>query len=380
MLKYYNNNELLLPSYDMEVTYRRNIIIEFSDVFKYLIIKSTYKKIVFIDPAVLANQVQFLDIESIDPNTILIPTNIYEANKDFDSLKSVLDVLEANGVGRRNDIVFAIGGGSLLDTVALAASIYRRGISIVKVPTTLLGIVDASIGIKTGINFHGQRNRLGSYHFDYHVIADPKLMKGLHKSLIRQGLGEIFKIAVIKSRKLFDLLCSNKEKLENLEFYESTLGISILNESIKLMLEELHENPREDNLLRCVDYGHSFSPLVEMESLRRTGFKALSHGYAVAYDCILTATIAYKRKLLNESSYLMIVNLFNYFDFDFNNDIYNDTNLLWASFIEMTKHRGGNQNLPIPVEIGNYSFLQDVTFEEMENSARSLRLLLNKSI
>ena len=76
----------------------------------------------------------------------------------------------------------------------MAASIFRRGIHVVKVPTTLLGIVDAAIGIKTGINYLGQRNRLGSYHFDYSVIADPKLMYGLHKNLVRQGLGETLKL------------------------------------------------------------------------------------------------------------------------------------------------------------------------------------------
>ena len=70
--------------------------------------------------------------------------------------------MEMQGIGRRNDNIIAVGGGALLDVVAFAASIFRRGINVVKVPTTLLGIVDASIGIKTGINFLGQRNRIGS--------------------------------------------------------------------------------------------------------------------------------------------------------------------------------------------------------------------------
>jgi len=143
------------------------------------------------------------------------------------------------------------------------------------------------------------------------------------------------------------------------------------------MLEELHDNPREDNLMRCVDYGHSFSPLVEMESLNRTGYRSLPHGYAVAYDCILTATIAMKRGILSKSEYLDILTLFNTFDFDFKNEIYLDYNLLWASFIEMTKHRGGNQNLPIPVGLGSYSFIQDLTYEEMKSCSIALQEQLN---
>ena len=65
------------------------------------------------------------------------------------------------------------------------------------------------------------------------------------------------------------------------------------------------------------------------------------------------------------------------FDFDFKNEIYSDNNLLWASFLEMTKHRGGNQNLPIPIDIGSYSFIQDLTFDEMQNSSRVLRKQLH---
>jgi 3-dehydroquinate synthase len=365
-------------NFKMEVVYQRGIVIEFCDIFSYFSKTGDVKKIVFIDPVVLANQDEFLEIESLDPNLLLVPTNLHEANKDLESLKSILDVLEKQGVGRRGDLVCAVGGGALLDTVALAASLFRRGITVVKIPTTLLGIVDASIGIKTGINFLGQRNRLGSYHFDFSVIIDPALMNGLHRILIRQGLGEIFKIAVIKSENLFNLINLYQKQLENIKFYNTDKGISMLSMCIRLMLEELHENPREDNLLRCVDYGHSFSPFVEMESLKRSGIRSLPHGFAVAYDCILTATISWRRGVLSDSDYSKIMSLFLRFDFDFKNEIYLDYNLLWASFVEMTKHRGGNQNLPIPISIGSFAFVQDLTFEEMHSSAIILNARIDK--
>jgi 3-dehydroquinate synthase len=365
-------------NFKMEVGYQRIIVIEFCNIFSYLSKVGDVKKIVFIDPVVLANQDEFLEIESFDPNLLLVPTNLHEANKNLESLKSILDVLETQGVGRRGDVVCAVGGGALLDTVALAASLFRRGITVVKIPTTLLAIVDASIGIKTGINFLGQRNRLGSYHFDYSVIVDPALMKGLHRILIRQGLGEIFKIAVIKSENLFDSIHLHQKKLESIDFYNTDEGISMLSMCIRLMLEELHENPREDNLLRCVDYGHSFSPFVEMESLKRSGVRSLPHGFAVAYDCILTATISWRRGYLSDSNYSKIISLFLIFDFDFKNEIYLDYNLLWASFVEMTKHRGGNQNLPIPISIGSFAFVQDLTFEEMHSSAIILNARIDK--
>ena len=203
---------LILPKspsqqcFRMSVVYEKDIDIEFVDVFSFLKNRPEKNKIVFIDPIVLSNHEQFLEIEASDPGMLLVPTNLNESNKDLESLTSILSVLETNGIGRKGDIICAVGGGALLDVVAFAAGIFRRGVAMIKIPTTLLGIVDASIGIKTGINFIGQRNRLGSYNFDYSVAIDPILMDGLHGTLVRQGLGEIFKIAVIKSSFLFDTL------------------------------------------------------------------------------------------------------------------------------------------------------------------------------
>lgn len=374
-----SNSNIESANFKMDINYNKTIEIDFLNINLFLkACNSAANKIIFIDPVVLYNNEFFLDFENLNLNVNLVPTNLHEGNKDFDSLKSILDILENHGVGRRGDIVCAIGGGALLDTVAFAASIYRRGISVVKVPTTLLAIVDASIGIKTGINYLGQRNRLGSYHFDYKVIIDPNLMRGMHRNLVRQGLGEIFKIAIIKSKNLYLDLIKNINQLENVNFYNSDNGKNILISSIKLMLEELHENPREDNLMRCVDFGHSFSPLIEMESINRIGHRSLPHGYAVAYDCILTSTISMNRGILSESEYIDIFSLFNYFDFDFKNEIYLDYNLLWASFLEMKKHRGGKQNLPIPTEIGSYSFIQDLNYDEIKTSSIILHNLLNK--
>ena len=317
-------------------------------------------------------------MESSDRSLKLVPTNLHEENKNIDSFLAILDVIESQGTGRKDTLLAAVGGGALLDIVSFAASVFRRGISVIKVPTTLLGIVDASIGIKTGINFSGQRNRLGSYHLDYSVIVDPMLLKGLTPFLLRQGLGEIFKIAIIKSRTLFNLLSDNINRLEELSFYQSPEGITVLSQSIQLMLEELHDNPREQNLKRCVDFGHSFSPLVEMESNTNSNYRTLPHGFSVAYDCLLTATIAWQRRILPSDQYHLIVDMYLRFDFDFINPIYNDINLVWASFLEMTKHRGGNQNLPVPIEIGSFEFIQDVTFDEVRSCSLHLKGLLPK--
>lgn len=371
MLK--DKNDSKVKKFTMQVSEKNNIEILFEDISTFILSMSASKKIIFIDPIVLTKKKYFLKLENKDKNLILIPTNIYEKNKNFESLMSILRVLEDQKVGRRNDAIFAVGGGALMDVVSFAASIFRRGVFVYKIPTTLLGIVDASIGIKTGINFQDKRNRVGSYHFEYKVIIDTKMMDGLSKNMLRQGLGEIFKIAIIKSKSLFDILVKYSNSLEDINFYKNNKGLNILKKSIKLMLEELHNNPKEKELKRCVDFGHSFCPLLEMEAIKRSEVKTLPHGFAVIYDCLLTTTISLLRGKIKENEYIEILKLCKKFDFDFNNKIYEDVNLMWMSFMDLVKHRGENQNLPIPISIGRYSFLQDVTYDEIAYANNFLR-------
>ena len=294
--------------------------------------------LIFIDPIVLSSNPQLLEIEGTKNNFLLVPTSLAESNKGFDSLLAILEVIENEGIGRRGDNVYAVGGGVLLDVVSMACSIYRRGISVIKVPTTLLAFIDAAIGIKTGVNFLSQRNRLGTYHLTFKVLLDPDLLRTLSTGLIKQGLGEIIKIAIIKSRLLFEGLERYRDQLLNPVFYSSKPGKKILDQAIHLMLEELHNNPREDQLMRCVDFGHTFSPLAEMESIRNSHYRGLPHGYAVAYDCLLTSYISSLRKKIPLKEFNRIFQLYLHFDMDFKNEIYGDDEILWASLLEMQQN------------------------------------------
>ena len=332
--------------------------------------------LLFIDPIVLSNNQYILDLENESCNLKLIPTNINEHTKSSESLISILTVFENEGVGRRNTNIYAVGGGVLLDVVSMACSIYRRGVDVIKVPTTLLAMVDASIGVKTGINFLGQRNRIGTYNINYDVILDSSLLNN-NPSLTLQGMGEVIKIAIIKSKKLFELIENNIQDILKINFFETLVGEKIIDLSINLMLEELHNNPREINLKRCVDFGHTFSPLVEMQAIENNKYRNIPHGFAVGYDCLLTAKLSLNRGILSITDFARINNLFKKLDMDFENHVYDDNLLLWYSLLEMTKHRGGNQNLPIPTEIGQHHFISDVTYDELCIANNELRAQFN---
>jgi len=364
MLDIFNNNNEL--DFSMCVSTSRKIDIYWSEIKSKLKENYKCKQIVFIDPVVLGFFPELIDLELNLPHLVIVPTNIGEKEKDIDTLLSTLSLLEQEGIGRRADKIYVVGGGVLLDVVSFACSIFRRGIHLTKVPTTLLAYIDASIGIKTGINFMGQRNRLGSYNARFEVLLDPNFLKILDRTLIQEGLGEMFKIALIKSEILFDKIEASIPNLLQGDFYTENQGKELLSLSLKLMLEEIHDNPEEELLKRSVDFGHTFSPLVEMESVNNINYRKLPHGYAVAYDCLLSSAISNLRGQLTDIVFSRICNLYLAFDFDFGNSIYMDDDLMWASVIEMTKHRGGCQHIPVPIGIGQFCFIEDLTYDELK--------------
>lgn len=282
-----------------------------------------------------------------------------EENKNWKNVDKILDFFEQNGVLRRESII-AIGGGVLLDIVGFACSIYRRGIPYIKIPTTLLAIVDASVGSKVGVNHIGRRNRIGAYYPPTATYIDKKFIRTQSEREIINGIAEIFKLAVIKSPELFRLLEENAEILIKEKFQYGAVPVRVINLAITDMITELGPNLWEKRLDRCVDFGHTFSPVIEMKNIPE-----LLHGEAVALDCLFSSCIAFQR------SYLEIADLKRIFDVakrlklktfheDFTNMI-----LLKESLSDATKHRNGNQYVPLPISIGNYKIVNDITDREM---------------
>ena len=144
-----NNNEL---DFSMYVSTSRKIDIYWSNIESKLKENHKCKQIIFIDPIELSFFPELVDLELGLPHLVIVPTNLGEKEKDIDTLLSILSLLEQEGVGRRTDKIYAVGGGVLLDVISFACSVFRRGVHLTKLPTTLLEYIDASIGLKTGIN------------------------------------------------------------------------------------------------------------------------------------------------------------------------------------------------------------------------------------
>jgi len=322
------------------------------------------RKIIVIDETVNKiygeNLKKYFDTFKINLEVYVIDAT--EENKDWKHANNILQFFEDVGVLRREPVI-VIGGGVLLDLVGFCCSIYRRGIPYVKVPTTLLSIVDASVGVKVASNHFERRNRIGAYYPPLTTLIDRKFIKTQDERNIINGIAEIFKLAVIKDQELFELLEESYDQLINEKFQYGAIPVRVINLSITGMIEELAPNLWERKLDRCVDFGHSFSPMIEMKNVPN-----LQHGEAVVLDCLLSSCLANSCGYIDKETLNRIFETAKNLNLPTYHEDFCDFELLKKSLSDTMRHRNGNQYLPVPIGIGNYKILNNVTDEQIKSS------------
>ncbi|HAY85970.1 MAG TPA: 2-epi-5-epi-valiolone synthase [Chloroflexi bacterium] len=288
-----------------------------------------------------------------------------EDSKTIDSYLSLVRELDSFPIHRRDEPIIMIGGGVLSDVTGFVASSYRRSVPHLKVPTTLMGYIDASIGIKTGINYNGYKNRIGSFEPPLKVLLDKSLLKTLPKRHILNGIAEIIKLAVIKDAGLFGMLEECGVSCVDAKFQDGEGGM-ILDRAITGMLEELEPNLFEEDLARKVDFGHTFSYGLEIRHEAN-----LLHGEAVLLDIIFSSMIALKRCLISEEEIDRIFKLVETLGFKLNFSLL-DPAALWQSLEERTCHRNGVQRVPLPHRLGECVFVNDIKQQEILSAHQAL--------
>jgi 3-dehydroquinate synthase len=341
-----------------------------SDVFNWsnhdlLSFSESNRRLVVIDETVYKLYGQQLEdyFRTFQVELKLFIIDATEEKKDWPHTDQILRFFEEVGVLRREAII-VIGGGVLLDLVGFCCSIYRRGIPYIKVPTTLLAIVDASVGVKVAANHFGRRNRIGSYYPPIATLLDKKFIATQDERNIVNGIAEIFKLAVIKDKELFELLETSAEQLITEKFQYGAVPVRVINSAITGMIEELAPNLWERKLDRCVDFGHSFSPIIEMQNMA-----TLQHGEAVVLDCLLSSCLANVRGYIDTETLQRIFKTAHSLKLPVFHKDFCNFNLLKKSLSDTMKHRNGNQHLPVPVGIGNYKILNDVTDDEIKKAS-----------
>ena len=215
--------------------------------------------------------------------TSILSVPATERSKSLARLEEVLGFLERQRIDR-GGIVIAVGGGTVGDLAGFAASVWQRGVRLVAVPTTLLAMVDSSVGGKTGVNGRRSKNAIGTFWQPSAVISDLATLETLPATSYRDAFAEVVKYAVAMDRGLFDLLQRNAPRLvdRDLSLLERVVFRCVAAKALVVAKDERDRGPRA-----ILNYGHTAGHALEAA----TGFR-VSHGRAVAFGMRVAARIS----------------------------------------------------------------------------------------
>ncbi len=224
-----------------------------------------------------------------------------EKNKNQKSVNKILDILLKKNFNR-NDCLISVGGGITGDVCGFAASIFKRGLKFINIPTTLLAQVDSSIGGKTGVNTIYGKNLLGSFYQPNLVISDINFLKTLPRREIICGYAEILKHALIYNKKFFNFLNLN---FLNIIKLKSPFIEKAIYESCKIKKDIVQKDEKEKNLRKILNFGHTFAHAYEATM----GYsKKLNHGEAVILGIGSALRFSLQKKLIKKNEFNMIQN------------------------------------------------------------------------
>ena len=318
---------------------------------------------------------QYFIANGIELTTCIL--NGGEPDKRPDAVYKLLDSLCVYKLRRREPFL-AIGGGCLLDIAGMGACLYRRGVPFVRVPTTLLAIVDASVGVKNGVDYccgvsdETYKNRIGSFYAPSSCLLDSSFITTQDARNITNGLGEVLKLALVRSVDLFELLETHGKALVESRFSPTSsvpeeVATRIIDLSIQIMLEELGPNLWEYKLERCVDYGHTFSKLLEM-----VPGADIMHGEAVNVDGFFCCIISLLRGYITRDTVDRVFNVMKAVGLPTNSpDL--QSKLAWQSCKDAVEHRHGEQRIPLITEIGESICVSDLTPEELDRALEVMK-------
>lgn len=295
----------------------------------------------------------------------VFPVSIKEPGKTVETWQTIIDAFCRFNLLRKEPVL-VIGGGLVTDVAGFACATYRRSTNYIRIPTTLIGLIDAGIAIKVAVNHGKLKNRLGAYHAPKATFLDFSFLRSLPVDQIRNGMAELIKIAVVSNRPVFDLLDRYGPDLLYTHFgYRSdntalqTIGYQVNYESIKTMLELETPNLHELMLDRVIAYGHTWSPTLEL-----TPEPPLLHGHAVNIDMALSATLAAQRGYISSEERDRILGLMSRLGLALDHPNL-DIELLWQANQAITLTRDGLLRAAVPHPIGTCHFVNDLTREEL---------------
>lgn len=209
-------------------------------------------------------------------NRMVIPDG--EHNKSLESVAQVWQTL-SDTCAHRNSVLINVGGGMVTDIGGFAASCFKRGIACINIPTTLLAQIDASVGGKTGINFNGLKNEIGTFNQPECVLIDNRFLTTLPQRQILSGFAEMLKHALLADEEhLAEIMCADLSDIGGEEF------LQLIKKSVDIKNLIVQSDPREKGLRKALNFGHTVAHAIESIAIKKN--LEIYHGDAVAYGMI----------------------------------------------------------------------------------------------
>ncbi len=229
---------------------------------------------------------EFLNNLSIKKEVKVIEIKAGETHKNITTCVAVWKKLTDLGADRKS-IMINLGGGMVTDLGGFVASTFKRGIQFINIPTTLLSMVDASVGSKTGVDLDNLKNLIGMFSNPEMVLIDSNYLQTLSDREMRSGVAEIIKYGLTFNSNLLDEV--KKDNWKNI----SKLN-AIIYKSITIKNNVVLQDPKEENLRKVLNYGHTVGHAIESYFLEHTTLENLTHGEAVAIGMVIEAYLSHK--------------------------------------------------------------------------------------
>jgi len=295
------------------------------------------------------------------------------AKTDYELIRRTMNTLGENRMDRQS-VVVAVGGGNMLDATGLATSLVHRGLRLVRIPTTVLSQNDAGIGVKNGIDEHGQKNFIGTFAPPFAVINDFDFLNTLSDATWRSGISEAIKVAVIKDAGFMAFIRDNAEKLKN---RDGEAMEQLVRRCAIIHLEHIKTSgdPFEFGTARPLDFGHWAAHRLEILSGHRLG-----HGHAVAIGISLDSCYACRQGLLSEDELKMVLETFDSCGLPVSDELLLSENAdgeleILEGIRQFREHLGGELAITLPDGIGKKVEVNEMDTDLVASCAEQLAVI-----
>ena len=250
-----------------------------------LVTKNAYSSIFILvdDNTAIHCYPRFIQLLETTAKIEVIQIDAGEIHKNMETCVGVWNVMTELGADRKS-LLITLGGGVVTDLGGFVASTFKRGIDFINIPTTLLSMVDASVGGKTGVDLGVLKNQIGVFANPQMIVLDPEYLHTLSSREIRSGAAEIIKYGMTHDIRLFNEIKDNPDL--NI--------IDLIHRSIEIKNEVVLEDPKEQNIRKVLNWGHTIGHAVESYFLENTAKDSLTHGEAIAIGMVCEAYISNK--------------------------------------------------------------------------------------